>query len=171
MQENIQEIARDLLGMNISISDVFEAYFPLVDASQVKIHENKESFEICDVAKNIPIHLQKIRNAKMFEMFAKKYSEYPIELFLQDERAYESLFHYGFIAKSDDGKSALTYFHVDSCTNEITDLDDYFLSCHDDKQEYIFGTKNRDDILASLNLDEFCKFLWIRGVNLYMTME
>ena len=42
-----------------------------------------------------------------------------------------------------DAQSALTYFHANSCTNEITDIDDYFLSCHKG-EDYIFGTKNRE---------------------------
>ena len=154
MQEKIKEIATDSLGMDIAVSNIHQAYFPIKKGSQIDITGNQESFQICDVVENIPIHLQEIRKSKMFQMFAKKYSGYPIELFLQDERRHNSEFHYGLIATSGDAKSALTYFHANSCTNEITDLDDYFLSCHD--KEDVFGTKNKDDIITSLNLDEFC---------------
>ena len=54
-------------------------------------------------------------------MFAEKYSDYPMELNLQDERWSESSFHYGLIAESDDGRTALTFFHANSCTNQIAD--------------------------------------------------
>lgn len=156
MQENLKKIASDSLGINITMSDVFVSYFPLVEGSKVEILKDRESFQVCDIVENIPIHLQEIRKAKMFQIFAEKYSEYPIELFLLDERRNNASFHYGLIATSDDGKSALTYFHADSCTNEITDFDNYYLSCRDMKQDYFFSTKNYDDIFASLNHEEFC---------------
>jgi len=151
MQEKIKDIATDSLGIDIAMSDIHNSYFPIKKGSQIDITGTKESFQICDVVENIPIHLQEIRKSRMFQMFAKKYSAYPIELFLQDERMHNSEFHYGLIATSGNEKSALTYFHANSCTNEITDLDDYFLSCH--YREDVFGTKNKDDIVASLNLD------------------
>ncbi len=156
MQEKLEEISSQTLGLNIFIDDLYDSLFPFVDGSEIKIREDKEQIEICNIVENFPIHFEKIKNATMFEMFAEKYSEYPIELFLQDERRDQSLFHYGLIAKSDDGRSALTHFHVNSCTNEIIDSDDYFLSCHNESTREVFGTKNRKDILASLNHEDFC---------------
>ena len=156
MQEKITEIARDSFGLNIYMSDVYQGYFPMVDASKVEVPKGKEPFQICDIAENIPIHLQNIAKTKKFQMFAEKYSEYTMELNLQDERWSESSFHYGLIANSDDGRTALTFFHADSCTNQITDAERYFLSCHNDAKHQIFSTINKDDVLASFNHPDFC---------------
>ena len=156
MQEKLAEIASKLLDVNIMVPELYDSFFPFVNGSEIKILEGKESFQTCNVVENIPNHLEKISNAKFFQMFAHKYSDYEIELSLQDERMYNGEFHYGLIAKSDDNtQSALTYFHANSCTNEITDVDDYFLSCHKG-EDYIFGTKNRNDIIASLEHEDFC---------------
>jgi len=156
MQEKITEIARKTLGLNIFMSDVFQGYFPIVDNSKVEIPKGKEPLQICNVAENIPIHLQNIVKTKKFQMFAEKYSDYPMELNLQDERLNDLSFHYGLIANSGDGRTALTFFHADSCTNEITDSERYYLSCHDDVKHHIFGTINKEDILASLEQPDFC---------------
>ena len=156
MQERLEKISSQTLGLNLFIDELYDSFFPFVDGTEIKIPEDKEQIEICNIVENFPMHFEKIKDAKMFKMFAEKYSEYPIELNLQDERRLQSLFHYGLIAKSGDGRSALTYFHIDSCTNEITDSDDYFLSCHNDQIREVFGTKNRNDILASLNHEDFC---------------
>ena len=156
MHERLEKISSQTLGLNLFIDELYDSFFPFVDGTEIKIPEDKEQIEVCNIVENFPIHFVKIKDAKMFKMFAEKYSEYPIELNLQDERRIQSLFHYGLIAKSGDGRSALTYFHIDSCTNEITDSDDYFLSCHNDQIREVFGTKNRNDILASLNHEDFC---------------
>ncbi|NNL58782.1 MAG: hypothetical protein HKP31_04900, partial [Nitrosopumilus sp.] len=156
MQETIEEIARDSLGLSIYASDVHQAFFPLTEGSKVEIPQGKEPFQICNIAENIPIHLQNIGKTERFRLFAEKYSDYPIELFLQDERRNDSLFHYGLIANSDDGRTALTFFHADSCTNQIADSERYYLSCHDDAKHNIFGTINKKDILASLSHPDFC---------------
>ena len=156
MQEKLAEVASKSFDVNIVVPELYDSFFPFVNGSEIKILEGKESFQICNVVENIPNHLEKISHAKFFQMFAQKYSEYEIELSLQDERMYNGELHYGFIAKSDDDtQSALTYFHANSCTNEITDIDDYFLSCHKG-EDYIFGTKNRNDIIASLEHENFC---------------
>ena len=138
------------------MSEVFQGYFPLIEGSKVKILKGKELFQICNVIENIPIHLQNIGKTEKFRLFAKKYSDYPIELFLQDERLNDSSFHYGLIANSDDGRTALTFFHADSCTNQITDSERYFISCHEDAKHRIFSTINKDDVLASLDHPDFC---------------
>ena len=156
MHEKLEKIASQTLGLNIYIDELYDSLFPFVAGSEIEILEDKEQIEICNIVENFPLHFERIKDAKMFEMFAEKYSEYPIELSLQDERRTQSLFHYGLIAKSDDGRSALTHFHVNSCTNEIIDSDDYFLSCHNDQIREVFGTKNRNYILASLNHEDFC---------------
>ncbi len=156
MQEKITEIARDSFGLNIYMSDVYQAYFPLMDASKVDIPNGKDSFQICDITKNIPTHLQNIGKTEKFRLYAEKYSNYPMELFLQDERWSDSLFHYGLIAESDDGRTALTFFHANSCTNQITDSEKYFISCHEDSNHKVFSTINKDDVLASLNHPDFC---------------
>lgn len=156
MHEKLEKLSSQTLGQNIFIDDLYDSFFPFVDGDDIKIREDKKQIEICNIAENFPLHFEKIKNAKMFQMFAQKYSEYPIELSLQDERRNQSSFHYGLIAKSDDGRSALTFFHVNSCTHEIIDLNDYYLSCHNDPKHEVFGTKNRQDILASLNHTDFC---------------
>ena len=156
MQEKMTYLARDSWGLNVYMSDVFQAYFPLIEGSEIKIPNGVESFEICNVAENIPLHLQNIKKTERFQLFAEKYSDYPIELFLQDERRNNSSFHYGLIAKSDDGRTALTFFHANSCTNQITDSERYFLSCHNDAKHHVFSTINKEDIIASLNHPDFC---------------
>ena len=156
MQEKLKYVATKSLDLNITALELYDSFFPFVNGSEVKILEDRESFQTCNVVENIPDHLEKISHAKLFQMFAQKYSGYEIELSLQDERTYNAEFHYGLIAKShDDTQSALTYFHANSCTNEITDVDNYFLSCHG-SEDYIFGTKNHEDIFASLEHEEFC---------------
>jgi len=155
-QEKITEIARNSLGLDIFMSDVFQGYFPIVDDSKVEIPKGKEPLQICNVAENIPIHLQNIVKTKKFQMFAEKYSDYPMEMSLQDERWSDSSFHYGLIAHSNEGRTALTFFHADSCTNQIIDAERYFLSCHNNAKHHIFSTINKEDFLASLSHPDFC---------------
>ena len=159
MEEKIIEIARDSFEAdNITMLEILPAYFPIVKGSQVDMRGNEKTFPICDVAENIPAHLQKISNAEMLQMFLKKYPKNEIVLNIQDERWANSSFHYGLQAISDDEKFvASTFFHADSCTNEITDLDKFRLSCLDkEKKEWTGGTTNPDYIRASLELEEFC---------------
>ena len=159
MEEKIVEIARDSFKAdNITQIEILPVYFPIVKGSQVDMKGNEKTFPICDVAENIPIHLQKITDAEMFQMFLKKYSKNELILNIQDERFSNSAFHYGLQAISDDGKFvASTFFHADSCTNEITDFDKFHLSCLDkEKREWTGGTTNPDYIRASLELEEFC---------------
>ena len=159
MEEKIIEIARESFGTDsITQLEILPAYFPFVKGSQVDMRGNEKTFPICDVAENIPVHLQKITDAEMFQMFLKKYSKNEIVLNIQDERFAKSSFHYGLQAISDDGKFvASTFFHADSCTNEITDSDKFHLSCLDkEKKEWTGGTTNPDYIRASIELDEFC---------------
>ena len=162
MDEKIIEIARDSFGTNnITMLDIPQVYFPIVKGSQVDTSGNQELFSVCDVAENIPTHIQKISNAEMFQMFAKKYSKYEMVLNIQDERQHNSLFHYGLQAISDDGRHvASTFFHADSCTNEITDFNKFHLSCLDkEKEEWTGGTNNPEYVRASIELDDFCMIL------------
>ena len=156
MQEKITEIARKSLG----IERLHVGFFPELLSNdgwlQNGSSRRKRTVSNLHVAENIPIHLQNIVKTKKFQMFAEKYSEYPMELNLQDERWSESSFHYGLIANSDDGRTALTFFHADSCTNQITDAERYFLSCHNDAKHQIFSTINKEDVLASLSHPDFC---------------
>ena len=154
-QQKLEEVANDSLGIRVSVPD--STFFPIRAGSELEVREGEEPAWACDVVEGMPAHLQEMRRAEMFQMFAGKYSGYQVELVLQDEReGGYSWFHYGFYATSGDGKYASTQFHVDSCTNEITDFDGYFLTCRDIARDYVFGTGNHDDILASLNHDEFC---------------
>ena len=159
MKEKITEIARESFGAdNITMLEILPAYFPIVKGPHVDMRGNEKTFPICDVAENIPTHLQKINDAEMFQIFFQKYSKYELVLNIQDERSINSSFHYGLQAISDDRKFvASTFFHADSCTNEITDFDKFHLSCLDkQKKEWTGGTTNPDYIRASLELEEFC---------------
>ena len=154
-QQKLEEVANDSLGIRVSVPD--STFFPIRAGSEVEVREGEEPAWACDVVEGIPAHLQEIRRAEMFQMFAEKYSRYQVELVLQDERiSADSWFHYGFHATSGDGKYASTYFHANSCTNKIIDFDRYLLGCRNIEQDYFFSTGNYDDILASLNHDEFC---------------
>ena len=153
-QQKLEEVANDSLEIRILVLD--SMFFPIRAGSEVDVLEPTELVQACDVVENIPVHLQEIRKAGMFQMFAGKYSGYQIELILQDERKSDSWFHYGFTATSGDGKYASTYFHANSCTNEITDFGNYFLGCRDMERDYVFSTGSYDVIIASLNHEEFC---------------
>ncbi len=155
MQEKLGIVASNLLEIDVTIYSIYESYFPFIDGSQIKILDDK-SFSVCNIVENIPIHLQEIQKTEKFQTFVEKYSNYSLELDLHDERKIDSSFHYGLIAKSDDGRTALTMFHVNNCTNQVVDSEKYYLSCHDDVKHMVFGTTNKDDILASLNHPDFC---------------
>ena len=168
-QQKLEEVANDSLGIRVSVLD--GTFFPIRAGSEVDVREPTELVQACDVVENIPIHLQEIQKAGMFQMFAGKYSGYQIELILQDERKSDSWFHYGFTATSGNGKYASTYFHVNSCTNEITDFERYLLACSDTEQDYAVNTSRYDDVLANLNHDEFCIILldpWRRAAHDYI---
>lgn len=50
----------------------------------------------------------------------------------------------------------MMHFHAGSCTNQITNSEKYFISYHNDTKLEIFGTINKDDVLASLSHPNFC---------------
>ena len=147
-RQKLAEVAHGLLG--VEISSTFVDYFisgpPDLEG---------QSGQICGSAGDIPVHLAKVRDAERYKAFMKKYSVYPIELVLHDERPNLG-FHYGFIAASGEGKYASTYLHVDPCTGTVTDSASYLLTCRDGEGEYVFSTTNQNRITASLNLEDFC---------------
>ena len=147
-QQKVTEVARGLLG--VEISSTFAYYFISVPPDL-----EGQSGQICGSAGDIPVHLAKVRDAERYKVFMEKYSMYPIELVLHDERP-KLGFHYGFIAASGDEKYAFTHLHVDPCTGVVTDSAGYLLTCHDEESGYFFSTTNQDDINASLKLEDFC---------------
>ena len=140
-------MAHGLLG--VEISSTFADYFisgpPDLEG---------QSGQICGSAGDIPAHLAKVRDVERYVAFMEKYSAYPIEMHLNDERPFG--FHYGFVAMSGDGWYASTFFHVDPCTDVVTDSAGYLLTCRDEESGYFFSTTNQDDINASLKLGDFC---------------
>ena len=147
-RQKVTEVARGLLGLEITsvYVDLFlpDPPDPLARPGQ-----------ICGSAYDIPAHLAKVRETKWYAAFMEKCSAYPIVMGLNDERP-ELGFHYDFSAQSGDGKSATTYFHVDPCTGEVTDPERYLMICRDSESGYFFSATNRNDTMASLELDDFC---------------
>ena len=114
-RQKLAEVARSLLGVKISST--------FVDAFISGIPDwEDQSGQICGSAGDIPAHLAKVRDVEWYTTFMEKYSIYPIELVLHDERP-KLGFHYGFIATSGDEKYASTYLHVDPCAGTVTDAE------------------------------------------------
>lgn len=157
MQEKLKEISLDYMGIKISELTFLDGQYPFWDVQYVVDKFDLESLSICAFEKNMPLHLQKISQTDNFQKFAKKYSPYPLELIIMDERTNISNIHYGLIATNDENQSASTYFHLDTCTNEISDKEPYYLNCFDKNNDYRYVTFNTDDILSSLSSVEFCK--------------
>ena len=164
-EEKIKQNAINFLDMNIidvsvDLSDpetgIGSFNFPFRNSSEIKISPDKEPFPICDVPEKIPIHLKKFLDEPIFEMFSKKYSKYDTELTIIDERGLDSQIHYGiYVTSEDELHSASTTFHVNTCTNEIQE-DFPLLSCKTIVGNEIHQSFNQDDIIASLQLSEFC---------------
>jgi len=161
MQERQKEVASDILGVKISSVYIDKDWnFPFRNASDIEPFPNEEqAFPICDIPKNAPTHLEKIRDSDMFSMFSEKYSQNHLEFEMYDERNYNSIIHYSIRAISEDQKRlAGVFFHVDSCTGKISVP--YNLDCRDKSQEG-FGdnqlqTRFKDEIQSSLDGEEFC---------------
>ena len=147
-EQKLTEVARGLLGVEIS-STFVDAFI-----SGIPDWEDR-SGQICGSASDIPAHLAEILDVEWYGAFMEKYSAYPIELILHDERP-KLGFHYGFIAALEDGKYASTYLHVDPCTGTVTDAEGYLLTCRDEESGYFFSTKNQSNIAASLQLEDSC---------------
>ncbi len=157
MQEKIKEISLNLTGMKVSKMTFLEGQYPFLDVNHIAEKLNLDPSAICAFEQDIPLHLEKISETSNFQMFAKKYSSHAIELIMMDERNDISNIHYGLIATNSKDQSASTYFHVDSCTNEITDREPYSLKCSDKNNDYKFATFNRDDVVSSYSNGHFCK--------------
>ena len=156
MQEKQAEIASTIWGLNISDAYVAEGWnYPFRDASEIKPMAGTEPISVCNISEKIPVHLQTIRQSDMFQMFTGKYSQYPLTIDISDERYSGGLVHYDLIATSDDGLfTAGTYFHLDSCTDEMKWP--YFLLCKDLGSEEHTATRIKSEIKSSLESDEFC---------------
>ena len=159
MEEKLKDISFDYLGIKISDVLLLDGYYPFKDVEYVIKKFDLEPSLICDFEQNIPLHMKKISQTENFQIFAKKYSSYHIELDFFDERNAISSIHYGLIATNGKNQSASTYFHLDSCTNEISDKSPYFLSCFDGNNDYRFATLNTDDIVSSYSNSHFCKIV------------
>jgi len=157
MQEKIKKISLDFMGLKISNVELLDGYYPFQDPHSVVERFDLEELSVCSFEQKIPLHLQTISQTENFQMFTKKYSSYKLELTIMDERSYLSNVHYGLIAFNHENQFASTYFHVDSCTDEITDKEPYHLNCFDGNDDYSYSTFNTDDILSSFSSVEFCK--------------
>jgi len=157
MQEKLKEVSLDSMGLEITDVELLDGHYPFWDAHNRIAEHDWVSPSICDFAQDIPLHMQKISQTDNFQKFAKKYSSYPIELLIMDERSSISNIHYGLTATNNENQHASTYFHLDSCTNEITDKESYFLGCSDEKNNYQFSTFNPDDVISSYLSGHFCK--------------
>ena len=146
-QNKVAEVASRLLDVEVS-SVYADLFFP------GPLDPTRHPGQICGSAGDIPAHLAKVRDVERYGMFMEKYSAYPIEMHLNDERPFG--FHYGFVAMSGDGGIAITYFHVDPCSGVVTDAEGYLLTCRDERSGYVFSTTNQDDVNASLKLGDFC---------------
>jgi len=157
VQEKIKEMALDYLGLEITDMEFLEGQYPFLKAEDRIKKFGYVPSSICDYEKNIPVQIQKISQTENFQIFGKKYSSYTLELIIMDERNDISNIHYGLIATNGKNQSASTYFHLDSCTNEITDKTLYHLNCFDEENDYGFATSNHDLVLSSYSNGDFCK--------------
>ncbi|WP_316505587.1 hypothetical protein [Nitrosopumilus sp.] len=155
MSEKIRNIAQNLLEID-NIQVYQDVHLPFENSS------NLEPFSyniqpICDIAPNIPIHLQEIRDTELFQMFAKKYSQNDIELSIVDERKVNSAAHYAFIAttQENEDQTALVFFDVNSCDNKLVEPDRFFISCRE-KNEKVMSSIDPETVKKSLLLDKFC---------------
>ncbi|WP_237737708.1 hypothetical protein [Candidatus Nitrosopumilus sediminis] len=157
MEEKLQDLSLDLLRIKISKVTLLEGQYPFLTAQ-----ERAEKFDyvpssICAFEQNIPLQLQKISQTENFQIFSKKYASHNLELDIFDERNDISNIHYGLIATNDNNQGASTYFHLDTCTDEITDKQPYNLNCFDKNTDYRFATFNTDDVISSYSNGHFCK--------------
>jgi len=156
MKEKQTEISSKILDINISDAYIADGWnFPFRNSSDIEPLPRQETLTICNVPENIPFHLETIRDSEMFQIFAEKYSKYPLTIDISDERRHNSMVHYDIIAASEDGNyHASTYFHINSCTGQS----DPYLNLHcsgptqeDSKRAYLM-----ENIADSLDDDTFC---------------
>lgn len=170
MEEKFKELSLDLLGIKISKVTLLEGQYPFMTVQQRAEKFDYVPSSICAIEQNIPLQLQKISQTENFQMFSKKYASHTLELDIFDERNEISNIHYGLIATNDNNQLASTYFHLDTCTNEITDKNQYSLNCYDKNTDYRFATFNTDDALSSYSNGHFCKIeldSWRQSIHEY----
>ena len=156
MQEILKEISFYYLGLEISNVELIEGQYPFRNATSWEERFDLEPSSVCDFEEKIPLHLKIITDTENYERFTKKYSHYNLTLSIFDERHPISNIHYGLIATNNEKQMASTYFHLDSCTNEITDKELLFLHCFDNKNDYRYATSNYDDVVSSYSNIDFC---------------
>jgi hypothetical protein len=158
MKKHLEAITSSALGINIDSIYLKEDWnFPFRDSSEVKhTREEYENNPVCNILPNLSLHLQSIRQTELFQMYGKKYQNYFIELDIADERYDNSTVHYGFSAKSGNNHAS-THFHVDSCTGQTSDY--LYLRCHDLGIGNGTGSNYRNEVITSLQSDEFCEIV------------
>jgi len=157
MEEKLKEASLSHMGLEISSVDLVDGYYPFEDPDTRAERLGLGPSSVCTFVQSIPLHMQKISQTEIFGLFAKKYSQYEIELYVMDERDRVSNIHYGLGAADGNGRYATTYFHIDSCTGERTDKEPYLLSCFNENDGSVFSTFNYEDIAASYLNSHFCK--------------
>ena len=173
MQEKIKDISSDLLEIKISKVTLLEGQYPFWEVEYRAEKLDLDPSMICAFEQDMPLHFEKILKTDNFKLFSKKYSSHTLELIIMDERDRISNVHYGLIATNDKNQSASTYFHVDSCSIQITDKNTYFLNCSDEDINYRYATFNHDDIVSSYSNGHFCKMeldLWRQSLLDYSKM-
>ena len=173
MKEKQIEITSRILGLDISDAYVVEGWnYPFRDTSEIKPMSGTDPIMTCNIPEKIPMHLQKIQQSDMFQMFAEKYFQYELTIDISDERYSNGLVHYDLIAASDDKSfTARTYFHLDSCTDEMKWP--YFLYCKDIKSDEHISTSIKSEIISSFENDEFCNIKlepWHQSLRDYQAM-
>jgi len=159
MQEKLKEISLDYMGLKIAHVELLEGYYPFQNSTHWEERFDLEPSSVCDFESVIPLHMQKLSETENFKIFTKKYATHNLELSIQDERTYQSNIHYGLFVTNTQNQSASTYFHLSSCTNEITDKESLFLHCFDGDTGYRYATHNYDDIISSYSNGEFCNIV------------
>jgi hypothetical protein len=156
MQEKQKEITSKILELDISDAYVAEGWnYPFKESSEVTMFNPEFEKPVCNIPEKIPMHLQIIQQSEMFQIFVGKYSQHRLMIDISDERHGEGLVHYDLIATSDDESfTARTYFHLDSCTDEMKWP--YFLLCKDTRSEEHIATRIKPEIISSLENNEFC---------------
>ena len=104
---------------------------------------------LCGSPDVIAFHMHLTRDSEQYTSFMEKYSDYPIEFTLRDDRP-EAGFLYGFTAHSGDGQRATLYVPLDQCHAD-RDFEDYILACD--------GTqiRGKEPFTTSLASEEFCR--------------
>ncbi|QLH04262.1 hypothetical protein C5F49_02235 [Nitrosopumilus oxyclinae] len=159
MQEKLKEISLDYMGLKITHVELLEGYYPFQNSTHWAERFDLEPSSVCDFERKIPLHMQKLMQTENFKIFTKKYASHDLELSIQDERSQQSNIHYGLFATNNKNQSASTYFHLSSCTDEITDKEPLYLHCFDGSTGYRYNTHTYDDIISSYSNGEFCNII------------